>query len=388
MKNIKSPGDFAIVGLMIFVSVSPFLEGSRQLLGYILIGVFFLTRRRNEQPESAKIILTIVGISFGIVIDLTSSSAFALHALGTHILFTAGLIAGWLAAVSIPYHLMAEILAKWAFIFAALSLVGVAAYSFFPSIVGLLPTYSYHDSTNHTMGFANILTFADGTIVQRNAGIASEPGLFQIVLNLGAAAMLNFSKERISLAWFGRFATIGFAIVTTNSTTGLLLFAGLLIYGAFKSGKIGLSLGIFVILAWEAIRSEFTHQKENKLVGSTAFETRSSPAQEILGDVISRPFGVGNITYNSEYEAMNWGGYDSLSQVVIRYGIPLAFLLCLFLLRNAINFPLPLLVVIMTLASQPIWFTPLVAYFYYCKSWRSDAENKHRENLSLGECRA
>lgn len=384
MEIRASRGEYALVGLILFVSVSPLTDGVVRLIGYAAIFIFVLRLKKLPGHGSIPLLFTGFCFLFGVVHDLIPLTELSLQALSTHALFFLGLLTGWIAAGRISFEKMMEILANWSVFLAAISLIGVALYTFAPEAVAFLPTYTYYDTTHHTLGIANILVYSDGTVVQRNTGIASEPGLFQLILNLGAAAMLNVIRQRLTIGWFCRFALVGLAIITTRSTMGLAIFTILVVVAALRSRKISLALGTLVILGWEVIRLEVIYQQENKLVGSASFEGRSVPTQQIFNDLLLQPFGVGNSNYNSNYEVMNWGSYDSLSQVFIRYGLPLAIVLCILLFRKLFIHPLIILTVALTLASQPIWFTPLIAYFYYYKKSKNMADHQLDRSLLYG----
>lgn len=359
--------DYFIVGLLIIISVSPLTGGPVRLAGYLLLLLALILRFPQQKADATPVIFIVIGFLFAVIQDIFWPSPSPLQVLGTHVLFFSGLALGWVVARRIPVSRIEKALAFWAFAFAFCSLVGVAIYTFTPSIVHALPSYGYQGTTHHTIGISNLLVYPDGLVVNRNSGIASEPGLFQMVLNLGVAAMLRFPKENFDALWFFKLGVIGFAIFTTRSTMGLAVFCFLILIGALHSKRLIFGLALSIFLTWEAIWLEATYQQENKLMGSEAFAGRFIPMQTIFSEFITQPLGVGIARYNAQYIEMNWGSFDSFSQVLIRYGFPLALVLSFLLLRSLFETPLSVIVIALTLASQPIWATPLVAYFYFCR---------------------
>lgn len=357
-----------LVGTVIFISVTPFLPSTLKLVAYLILTVIALnqdTLTATRRPRLGPLALTVAGLSFGYVMDLTASVGSVGHTIGTNSLFTAGLVAGWAIARTIPIERMVVLLGFWATLFAGLSLVGVALYSFSPGIISSLPSYTY-GSTHRTIGIANFL-MEDGVVVHRNTGIASEPGLFQLVLNLGAVTYLRGTPELLSRRWLVGLLIIGLAIFETRSTAGLLIFSLILIFAAMRSPKILAFVALIVMIFGNSIRIEFEYQAAHKLGGVPSSEARSLPAQAILEHVGSSPLGVGTAAYNLKYEDAGWGSYDSYTQVLIRFGIPLALILGVLLMRNLLTHPLLTLTILMTFLSQPVWATPLVAYFYFNK---------------------
>ena len=312
-----------------------------------------------------KLILVIFGIMVGVVQDVFSSSTFSAEAMALHLYFFVGILTGWAIAATMSVDRYLDKVGTIAVWLAALSLLGVLIYTLLPHLVASFPIYEYYHTRHRTALFTNFLISSDGTVIQRNAGIASEPGLFQLVLNLGAVAISRRGiPDTRSLL---QFALLGIALFATRSTAGLIIFAVILIYTGLKSGKAFLVITAAIVTLSGVIRSEVDYQFANKLAGTASFEQRLEPAQAVLAQVLSSPLGVGNRSYNEYFKTQDWGSYDSFTQILIRYGLPLTLIIVGCLMARAPGLPLVVIVIVMTMLSQPIWSMPLVTYFYFSR---------------------
>ena len=110
---------------------------------------------------------------------------------------------------------------------AVFSLALLAIYLVLPSLVQLLPTITNrYGLSAYTALFSTITSFGNVTF-PRNQGIFWEPGAYQTFLNIAAAITLfspAFQKKRAKYT-----AIFALAVFTTFSTTGYVVFCGLLL---------------------------------------------------------------------------------------------------------------------------------------------------------------
>jgi hypothetical protein len=153
------------------------------------------------------------------------------------------------------------------------------------------------------------------------------------------------------------------SIISTNSTAGLLCMLLILLLSSKGKVRLMLLLCSLVILpiAFQQIQYHLTH----KLVGSAAFDGRFNPFFNAFQYSLLYPFGIGSVEYTAIYKELELGGWDSFSQLVLRYGYQGLFLVILCL--GNITRKKPILGVIMWLSffSQAIWFYPVVCCFYF-----------------------
>ena len=358
-----------LVGAAVFLSVTPLLGSVPRVLSYLVL-IIWASRLRvagSGLANAGSFFLVVLSMSFGAAMNLTSGLAGLRHAVFTDGHFLAGLAAGFVLASAIPSEDFVRSLGSWGLVFAGFSLVGVAIYTVFPAAVYGFPSYTF-GTTHHTIGFANFL-MQDGAVLQRNSGIASEPGKFQMILNLAAAAhLVRKPSWESGPKWYASMLLIAIALFTTRSTAGLVIFAILVTLAAVYSWRARLFAVGAWLLAGSSLAREFAYQAEYKLQGSSAFDSRLNPSLRVLSEVRQAPLGIGTATYNAKYEEMGWGSYDSYTQIFLRFGLPLLVLLTLLLVRNLRSLPLPTVVIALTFLSQPVWFVPLVSYFYFHRS--------------------
>lgn len=107
------------------------------------------------------------------------------------------------------------------------SLVMLGIYLVFPAIIRLLPTISNeYGRTAYTALFSTISTFGN-VAFPRNQGVFWEPGAYQTFVNIAVAIVLfstTFEKKRTKY-----LIVYGITILTTFSTTGYIVFCGLIL---------------------------------------------------------------------------------------------------------------------------------------------------------------
>jgi len=254
---------------------------------------------------------------------------------------------------------------KIIFLVSILSLIGYFVVNLQPSIVYYLPKYRYYHTTHETMFFYNI------TSLNRNSGIAWEPGMFQILPNIALYYYLKSHKEHLN---FFVIMIYLLAIYTTYSTTGVFLLMINLLYLfyvlTFKYKKIiikKLLFFILVILLIPLLYQQLEYHLNYKLFGSWAFALRFDPFLMSLKDAADNPLGLGNTGFDIKYKYGNLqGAWDSIGAILQRYGFPMCFFLLFLLFKSTFfNYPIIFVCFFATFLSESFWFFPLVTPFYF-----------------------
>lgn len=250
---------------------------------------------------------------------------------------------------------------KIIFIFAIFSLLGVFTYTFMPFLINLLPTYNYHETFHKTAIIFNVLINESNQIISRNAGFTWEPGAFQILLNIGLYTHLKLYHKNNFL----KILVYIVAIITTNSTLGLIIMFITLFMLIRKKLYIFLLLLLTAIIFRDTLVTEIYYHWNNKLFGSLAFEMRSVPLLDSLNVARENLMGLGNTGYDLFYRSFNTPAFDSVGQILLRYGFSLliVILACLTILIR--EYLILYIIILLTLFTQDIWYFPFIVPFYF-----------------------
>ena len=346
--------------LIVIISFSPLV--SKYLKALILVSLIifnigsirWLSRRKLE---TLAVILFIFAISFAYDsqnISTTGSMSIL------NIYFPLCFIVGFVISQKYGRDELLYYLEKIIFVTAIFSLLGVLMYTFAPSLVSRLPSYNYYHTTHKTGILFNIL-LSDGSPIPRNVGIAWEPGIYQLLLNIGAYAYIKLNKN-LSIPKIIIYAV---AIVTTKSTAGLIIFIFITFNSIRKSEKLRWIVLILVFLFFDVLRKELLYQYEFKLVGSYSFESRLEPMMNAFKLGLTNPLGLGNSGYDLLYETLDVGTFDSYGQILVRYGYAMLIAI-IYLLIRVLKSDLTLFIILaITFFSQGIWFEPIITTIYF-----------------------
>lgn len=233
--------------------------------------------------------------------------------------------------------------------FAAISIGFWAVFYIAPNLVNLWPAQSYDTQALGTAGWETywhgkgVLLYSYLEIhPTRNCGIFTEPGVYQIVLNM-ALFVLLFWKDKLSFAAERQYRRclniILIGIITAQSTTGYLGLVLILFFFYFTHqehevsrvkfylmGLVFIALVVlFVDYAIRANDSILYKQIIEKLFGSSGsgFDVSSGTGQYRLGTMIvslatvfQHPLGVG---YDAFYAARNAFGSGLVAASLLAY---------------------------------------------------------------------
>ena len=352
--------DSLVVIAVILLGVSPLLNYVFKTF-FLLVILIFILKDAKLKINTNTTLFFIFGVLFflpSIIVDIFSlvdGFPFTGSMLYIPLCFFVGYI------ISIGYAPSKYICVSERFIFisAIFSLVSVVIFMFFPSFFGYMLSYEYGGFSHKTAFVFNLLATEESSVISRNTGIASEPGLYQLVLHLGLWMHFRFS-EQLNIK---KIIIYVMAIFFTFSTVGLVLLLFVLFY-FLNNKKILLWLlligGLFI---WQIIEV-IQHQIEYKLIGSSSFIERFEPMMNIFTISGTGLFGLGAIKYTALVDVINIGGWDSFSQVLVRNGyvslLLFGLLLFLILLRDVYLF----CILLLTFASQSVWFLTFLVPFY------------------------
>ena len=350
---------FAIV----FVSVSPLKSIPAEIVFLI---VLIIANRRYLCCSRRLILLLAICFIVPTAIDMALHHAvgFSPHSVVFPLYFTLGYV------MSRKYR-FEELWLRLEEIFialAALSLFGFALQCFFPEIISGTIMYEMNGVSHRSILINNFLYVGDYQVL-RNCGIAWEPGVFQILLNLGLAySIFNYRGKKL----FARVAIYGITIFTTKSTAGYVISLLLVITLIIKYRKYFWLIALGAICLWPFISSEIAYQFAYKTPGSDSFSARFVPAVNVFRNNFAKPFGEGNIGYELSYKKDKLGSFDSYSQIFVRYGYPL--LICCLAQALALcraNWALGA-VVVLSFLSEPVWGTILFSMILWSADTRLD----------------
>lgn len=373
-------GRYIEVALLVMISFSPLLP--QPLKAILVLSLFLLNLKyiKRIQPNNTAVLFMFMLIfvsssiyDLGNINSLDQISIFNLY-------FPLCFLLGFLISRKYKLDEYLNYIERLTFIAAVLSLGGVFVYTFVPNIVQRLPVYHYYNTSHRTAFIFNVLTNSAG-VVKRNAGIAWEPGAFQVLLNLGLYAHANDGGRKSII----KIIIYSLAIIFTKSTAGLLIYI-LIVLHVFKSNKWARLLIVVSLVAFKGfIQDALIYHKTYKLFGSAAFAARFEPILEAFSYGKRYIMGIGNSGYNLYYRDITQAPWESIGQIFIRYGYPLLILVLYRLLSISKNEMLLFVILIVTCMSQNIWFFPLITPFYFIDTKRTKAKaeiSKVNKNMS------
>ena len=189
MKRLKSInkgtiGLYLEVFMLIFISVTPLINQeikSVVLLFDFLINIKYLFTKSSKR-NTYFLIIFIIFCLIVVYLDLMfSKSVFGIQLLSLYIPLV--FINSYTIANKYSFREFILAFEKIIFFTAIFSVVGVFIYTFVPQIVPKLITYTNKHTTHKTAIFFNILV-SEGLPLKRNSGIAWEPGVYQLLINI------------------------------------------------------------------------------------------------------------------------------------------------------------------------------------------------------------
>lgn len=362
IKN-KQKEQFKIIEILvlILISVSPLIPSS--VKATVVLALVLLNIKHIKKVNINKTILLVLIIAMfliGLINDFFNISNISeLNILSFY--FPLCILLGFVLSRKYDRTEYMIYVEKIVFIFAVLSLLGVFIYTFSPNMVYSFPTYNYYHTTRHTGLIFNFVISDGGEVVARNSGIAWEPGVFQLLLNVGVHAYLQNTNKVNKL----RILIYALGIVTTGSTAGVLLFSIITFRVIFFDKRLRWVFLLMIALFIGPIKDEITYQYNYKLFGSYAFGSRLEPMLNAFRVGLDYPLGLGNVGYNQNLRSLNIGAWDSYGQIVVRYGYGMLMLILVSLYNILKEDKVLFFILAITFSSQGLWFAPLITPFYF-----------------------
>ncbi|MGI6381630.1 MAG: hypothetical protein ACOXZT_00185 [Tissierellaceae bacterium] len=352
--------NYLVIFLLIFVSVSPLISNNIRVS---IISILIITHIKYllKFTLDKKFIVLIFILSLFLIasmLDLLNINDTKYSVL--NIYFPACFILGY--ALSKKYELTSYLryIDNIVFISALFSIMGMIVIIFFPHLLRYLPSYTYGGFTHKTAYLFNVL-YADGLLITRNAGFAREPGIYQMLLNLGMLSTITEERKRQII----RIIIYGIAIYLTKSTSGLIIYGFLVLKIIKDIPKARPLIFLTGILFLEQIYNTIIYQKTYKLIGSKSFDIRKVPMINAYRHGINHFFGIGNTGYDAVYSIYDIGSWDSYSQIFIRYGylmLGLIFYISFHMMRKSLGLSI---IIILTSLSQNIWYLVMITPIYF-----------------------
>ena len=350
--------EFFEILLLIVISVVPYISVTVKLALQLLLVMLNFGKIRSLSKCFYIALVLMVVPSLIDLFNVTKGNPYN----GNNLAFPLAFLVGALVASKYEIDDFMEKTERLLFALGILSLLGMSVYFVAPSLISRFPTYTFYGLSHRTIYFFNYI-YAQGFLMVRNSGIAWEPGVFQILMNLGLAISVA-RKEKLD---YKRVIVYSTAIIFTRSTTGLLILMINLLLVIRKKKAFIIILLIALAFFSSDVYSIINYQIGKKWVGSYAFENRYTPTINALKYGIKFPLGIGSTRYNAIYEEMAIGSFDSYTQILMRYGYGLLGFVIYSLIRILKRDWFVGIVMILSMLSESMWncvfFTTI--YFMY-----------------------
>lgn len=355
---LKSEKSAKIMMLMIFFSLTPIFGEGGRLISIALISIYsFFASFDFHKSNFLNFSLLLI-----IIIPITIYDAYLSINYGfitySYILVFISIISAYIIS-SCPGRF--DYLDIYESAFLPICIISFLLYIIYisqPQLAYNLPAYEYRDTHHRTAYMLNIL-MNPGPVL-RNSGIASEPGFYQLFVNLALFARMRRIGKPDKLCLF-----YVIVVISTLSTTGLFISAFLITY-KFDL-KYRLLILIFIVVFWSITIEVLQNQLNTKIFNENVFGPRFEPSINAIQIIIENPLGIGSFKYTETYNLLKIGSFDSFTQIGLRYGVP-ALLVILFLLANLARSGIALAVLLcLSFSTSPIWFNPIVAACYFLK---------------------
>ncbi len=304
---------YVVMFLFIFVFASPLFSFTLKSLFLVIALVMILINKPSLSKRKANwIVIAVIFFTPAILIDgyfLTQYSflSFAGFAIISMVIF----------AIVIAHRIEEfSTLLAYANLVTALTLLSVISFILVmisPSILTYAFQYEYYGYPGLSLGLQNFV-MSNGIVVFRNAGFASEPGVFQVFINISVSIFFHAKKMNLP-----RFLILAAGITTANSTAGLVTFVAIVFFASNARYRIVALLAFFV--ASSKIMSIALTHYESKILTEYAFMGRLEPILNALDIIKQYPLGFGTVRYDQFIEILHIGSHDGYTQALMRFGI-------------------------------------------------------------------
>lgn len=344
------------LGTFVFVSTTPALGESAGLVatGLGLLVLLGLLRRPN--PHALQLMLLFVVLILPISIyDLIFSTRIGFVTM-SFIAIPVLLFSGFVLSQSTGDTPYLQIYERVFLYIAVPSFIVFVIVAIRPDIAYLFPEYTYRETTHRTAFILNVVMNPDP--VMRNAGFASEPGFYQLLVNVALYARLRRLGQPDRICGFYLLV-----VLSTVSTAGIAV--ALFLVSTKFDARYRLLLIALIVIFFGATQEFLLGQYESKIANDAVFGPRFMPSVSAFHFFLDNPLGIGSVEYTLIYQQYDLGSWDSYTQIAMRYGLPglLGFAVLLGSLGR--RYPALLGVFILSFITSPIWFLPAISAFYF-----------------------
>ncbi len=361
-KELSSASELMLIQLsVLIISFSPLISNNLRGGGLLLLTLYLLLGVFRRKKRTFKVMLLVIVVLFMLNSMMLDTVEWLINGMlkPSYLFIPLCFIFGFILSMKVSQQNYCIKIEKILFAIALLSIFGYMVSVYVPYVVENLPSYSFYDFGGKTAVIFNVLISSEGKVIPRSLGVCSEPGMLQLLLNLGLVIYLRSGGDKLS-----RVVVYIISILLTVSTTGLLILAAIL-FTEIRKREYALHLTCLILLVFIFGVDFIQMQLESKLVGSSSFEGRLEPMLNAFYYSNEYIFGLGAVRYGELLNVYNIGAWDSYGQIVVRYGYPLLGLIILFLFIIATSYRSVALVIGATFFSQSIWFFPFITPFYF-----------------------
>ncbi len=338
-RNIR---DAVLIYVLLFTSGSVVYMGASEsylMLAFLLVAGYWI-KASERKIDAGFVLYATIFASFLLVIHLYTGGSLSI---GSVIGSTMELVLAYFVLQLVGDNFVSSYVRTVVFL-AAFSLFGFLTDSLhlFDGLIRLLP---HVEASSNRSGYGGILYIyrGMGMKLDRNASIFYEPGAYQVFLNT-ALFMLFLANTKIITARKWVYALIlMIALITTQSTTGAIIFFALLGLVMIKSklisanAKIGLISALVVVVAIFAAQFRYVIIEKIEhyadIQDITDSSNRRSFDMMVDLEVFKRNiFGVGHGQYFREFGAIGQvreggGSSNGISSTFAIYGFPFTLFL-------------------------------------------------------------
>lgn len=255
---------------------------------------------------------------------------------------------------------------KVSFVISTISLIGFLLVILFPAVIENFPTLVFYGRNVHTILLFGAIRDYSGGLLMRNCGIAFEPGAFQFVCNLGFSLYLadeNCPKNSI-LKTGMRYIVYILAVVSTQSTTGLIILMCIIAMNMLKNKKNFIYICIVIVFFSGILVSTYNAQLNKLDTGN--FGSRFENSIYVLEEYGNNILGIGSTGYDKIYaQDSRVGSWDTYTNLYLRFGLLFSIIflgmnLKLLKLNKEI-----FIVVILTLLTESLLGPITIILYYY-----------------------
>lgn len=266
-----------------------------------------------------------------------------------------------------------------AFFVTCISLLGYLILLLYPNFFSKFPVITFYGRKVRSIIIFNLINDYSGNYLQRNCGIAFEPGAFQFVCNLGLAIYMKLSDIEVDNKFkiTSRYIIYILGVLSTKSTTGifiLIIITTLTVITSKKKKINSFFILSSLILLYEFINSSIIYQKEKLETGN--LELRFRNTLFVIKNYWWRIFGIGSTGYDKIYIKNNMiGSFDAYSNIYLRFGLLFTFIFILLnfkLLKIDKNI---FIVIAVTLLTENL-IGPITVILYYMTLKEEDFNNE------------